>query len=177
MYYSNSNFSITEAQRVQEKSITPDYTEAEKFLDLIARKPHERFMFRVVAERADLQAELAPLQKKENEKAKLENRKLKDLSAAAKPGTLAELWNWLVERNAQGWAVYVVINETTGNSDKDVVRIRANFADFDEILEDAEQRNERAKRLRRFNELAPASMAVSSSPDNSIPIGSPKALP
>ena len=80
MYYSNSNFSITEAQRVQGKSITSDYTEAEKFLDLIAGKPGERFMFRVVAERADLRAELAPLQKKENEKAKLENRKPKKIS-------------------------------------------------------------------------------------------------
>ena len=169
MYHlSNTNpifMPFLEQHDITNPEITPSYADAEKFLDLIAGDPGKCFMFRVVAERADLQAELAPLQKKENEKAKLENRKPKDLSAVAKPGTLAELWNRLVERNAQGWAVYVVINETTGNSDKDVVRIRANFADFDEILEDAEQCNERTKRLRRFNELAPTSMAVSSSPD------------
>jgi putative DNA primase/helicase len=143
--------------------ITPHY--AAKFLNLIAGKPGERFMFRVIAERPDLKGELASLQKKENEKAKLENRKSDDLLAVTKAGTLAELWGWLVERNAQGWAVYVVINETTGNDDKDVVRVRAHFADFDEIFMNEDQCNERRKRLRRFNELAPTSMAVSSSPN------------
>jgi len=166
-----------EQHDITNPEITPSYADAEKFLDLIAGDPGKCFMFRVVAERADLQAELAPLQKKENEKAKLENRKPKDLSAAAAPGTLAELWDWLVGCNAQGWAVYVVINETIG------IVIRTSF-----VSAPTSPISTKSSRMRSSATSERSACGVLMSwlqpqwpsapaPTNSIPIGSLKAFP
>jgi hypothetical protein len=101
--------------------------DAERFLDTLAGRPGAVFQFRIIPERPSI-------------KARPEGSGAKD-----KRGTLAECWSWLTKHNAEGWAVYVVVNETLGKADKDVQKVRAFFADYDEVLGDKAQFDERMK--------------------------------
>lgn len=60
-------------------------------------------------------------------------RRGKDPLATVLNGTIEECWSQLVAMNEQGAGVFVTINKTnlTGRKSKDIIRIRAAFADLD----------------------------------------------
>src|SRR6516162_4562715 len=111
-------------------TLTPDRDEAERFLKALDPAPDARFTFQTFddnKERKKERAEANKLRKKEGKKP------LPDPFAKIFHGTLAEHWNELVTLNAQGAGVYVTVNETDfkGRTEKNIVRVRAQFVDLD----------------------------------------------
>ena len=71
----------------------------------------------------------------DNRERRDQNKKTKEVDPFAKVlhGTLAEHWNELARRNAQGVGVFVTVNMTNGRGRlaEDIERVRALFADLD----------------------------------------------
>ena len=107
----------------------PNRAWAEEFLKALDPSTN-RFTFQTFddnKERKRQRAETNKLRKKEGKKP------LPDPFAKIRHGTLAEHWNELVTLNAQGAGVYVTVNETDfkGRTEKNIVRVRAQFVDLD----------------------------------------------
>jgi len=75
-------------------------------------------------------------------------------------GTLAQYWEQLARLNRQGYGVFVQVNQSAAplaQSGKDITRVRALFADFDQASE--------STLPRLLDDLLPPSLIIESSPN------------
>ena len=107
----------------------PNRAWAEEFLKALDPST-DRFTFQTFDDNKERKKERAEANKLRKQQGK---KPLKDPFAHIFHGTLAEHWNELVTLNAQGAGVYVTVNETDfkGRTEKNIVRVRAQFVDLD----------------------------------------------